>query len=227
VPADEILTLRLPATREDALWATLADAGRNLSGAVRLVVVRGAGADFFDGSAGSVAGPPHGLTALPTAPTASDAIGWLRRPDLVTVAAVSGRATGAGLDVAMACDLRVVADDAQLAASAVNDDPEHGLGLGIDTVARLGDVLGYSRALEFIATTRGVSGRQAAALGLANVAVGPAELDAAVEELIDGVLKTSRTTVTTAKAVLAAADADRRRRAADLAAGLRLAAGEI
>ena len=45
------------------------------------------------------------------------AIDWLSRPDVITVASVSGRVTGAGLDVALACDLRVVADDAQLAPS--------------------------------------------------------------------------------------------------------------
>jgi enoyl-CoA hydratase/carnithine racemase len=222
VPADEILTVRLPATGEDALWAMLADAGRQLTGAVRLVIVRGAGMDFFDGTAPRAAA----AAGLAAAVSTSDAVGWLRRPDLVSVAAISGRATGAGLDIAMACDLRVVASDAELAASAMNDDPERTLGLGIDTVARLGDVLGYSRALEFVTTTRGVSGRQAAALGLANLAVDPAALDTALEQLIEAVLKIPRTTVTTAKAVLAAADVDRRRRTDDLAAGLRLAAGE-
>ena len=228
VLADEILTLRLPASCEDALWATLADAGRQLTGAVRLVVVRGAGADFFDGTAAlRSAVPVRRSIGSEAAVSTAEALGWFRRPDLVTVAAISGRATGAGLDVAMACDLRIVTEDAQLAASDMNEDPERGLGLGIDTVTRLGDALGYSRALEFVTTTRGVSGRQAAALGLANLAVDPTELDAALGQLIDGVLAMPRSTVATAKAVLAAADVDRRRRTDELADGLRLAAGEI
>ncbi len=221
-----ILTLRLPVVGEDALWAMLADAGRQLTGAIRLVIVRGAGADFFDGTAALPAAVPVPRSAGSTPASTADALGWLRRPDLVTVAAITGRATGAGLDVAMACDLRIVTNDAELSASALNEDPESGLGLAIDTVARLGDVLGYSRALEFVTTTRCVSGVQAAVLGLANLAVEPADLDAALEQLIDAVLAVPRTAVTTVKAVLVAADADSRRRAGDLAAGLRLAAGE-
>lgn len=225
----ETLTLRLPVVGEDALWAMLADAGRQLTGVVRLVIVRGAGADFFDGTAAKSAGPvavPVTRSAGSTPASTADALGWLRRPDLVTVAAISGRATGAGLDVAMACDLRIVTNDAELSASALNEDPERELGLAIDTVARLGDVLGYARALEFVTATRSLSGLQAGVLGLANLAIEPADLDAAVEQLIDRVLAMPRSAVTTAKALLVAADADSRRRADDLAAGLRLAAGE-
>jgi enoyl-CoA hydratase/carnithine racemase len=213
VPPDEIFTLLLPATPEDSLWATLRAAGRELSGAVRLVVLRGAGADFFDGtrSAGSTAAD---------ATVVDDALRWLRRPDLITVAAITGRATGAGLDVAMACDLRVVADDAELAPSA--NDPERGAGLMVDTVARIGDLLGYPRALEFLTTGRSLSGAQAGELGLANLAVDRTEFDAAVDDLAAKVLSTPRITVTMAKAVLAASDARHRHHVDELTAGLRL-----
>jgi enoyl-CoA hydratase/carnithine racemase len=212
MPPDEIFTLRLPVAPEDSLWATLRAAGRDLSGAVRLVVLRGSAADFFDG--GSSAGTAAEVTVV------DDALRWLRRPDLITVAAITGRATGAGLDVAMACDLRVVADDAELAPSA--SDPERGAGVTVDTVARIGDLLGYPRALEFLTTGRSLSGAQAGALGLANLAVDRTELDAAVDELAANVLSTPRITVTMAKAVLAASDARRRHHVDELTAGLRL-----
>jgi enoyl-CoA hydratase/carnithine racemase len=216
LPPDEIFTLRLPASPDDALWATLRAAGRDLSGAVRLVVLRGEGADFYDGtssqaSAGSTAGGPA---------VVDHALRWMRRPDLITVAAITGRATGAGLDVAMACDLRVVADDAELAPST--HDPERGAGVTVETVARIGDLLGYPRALEFLTAGRSLSGAQAGTLGLANLAVDRTKFDAAVEELAAKVLGTPRTTATMAKAVLAASEAGRRHQVDELTAGLRL-----
>jgi enoyl-CoA hydratase/carnithine racemase len=217
MPADEILTLVLPAS-EESLWTTLAAAGRSVTGAVRLVILRGPGADFFDGAA---AGAPSAF------PDMSGALGWLRRPDVIALAAIRGRATGAGLDVAMACDLRVVADDAELAPSTkmTAATTEGELGVGVDTILRLGQALGYPRALEFLIAGGRLSGVQAAALGLANRSVEAGKLDAAVDDIVASVLGSPRATVTMAKAALSASDADRRA-VDDLIAGLRLTAGE-
>ncbi len=217
MPADEILNVVLPAS-EESLWATLTAAGRSMTGAVRLVILRGQGDDFFDGSA---AGAPSRF------PDMSDALGWLRRPDVIALAAIRGRATGAGLDVAMACDLRVVSDDAELAPSTkmTAATTEGELGVGVDTIVRLGQALGYPRALEFLIAGGRLSGVQAAALGLANLAVEAGKLDAAVDDLVASVLGTPRATVTMAKAALSASDADRRA-ADDLMSGLRLTADE-
>jgi enoyl-CoA hydratase/carnithine racemase len=217
VPADEILNVVLPAS-EESLWATLTAAGRSMTGVVRLVILRGQGDDFFDGLA---AGAPSRF------PDMSDALGWLRRPDVIALAAIRGRATGAGLDVAMACDLRVVSDDAELAPSTkmTAATTEGELGVGVDTIVRLGQALGYPRALEFLIAGGRLSGVQAAALGLANLAVEAGKLDAAVDDLVASVLGTPRATVTMAKAALSASDADRRA-ADDLMSGLRLTADE-
>lgn len=217
MPAHEILTLALPAT-EESLWATLTAAGRSMTGAVRVVILRGQGADFFDGSAEGAS------SRFPDMP---DALGWLRRPDVIALAAIRGRATGPGLDVAMACDLRVVADDAELAPSTemTAASTEGGLGVGVDTILRLGQALGYPRALEFLIAGGRLSGTQAATLGLANLVVEAGKLDAAVDDLVASVLSAPRTTVTMAKAALSASDAGRRA-VDDLMSGLRLAADE-
>ena len=153
------------------------------------------------------------MTADDDSPAA--ATEWLGRPDLITVAVITGRAAGAGLDVALACDLRVVADDAQLTPSG-----------SVGGVARLGELMGYSRALAFLVTGEKISGRDAVAAGLANLSVEPQMLDEAVADLVAAVLRTPREVATVAKAVLIESAAQRRRLADELVAGLRLAAAQ-
>jgi enoyl-CoA hydratase/carnithine racemase len=205
VPAPQVVTVSLPGGGADVLWEVLTAAARDLTGAARVVVLRGEGADFFDGAAADASSDEPPVAA----------IGWLGHPDVITIAAISGRATGQGLDVALACDLRVVAGDAQLAPSG-----------SVSGVARLGELMGYSRALAFLVTGAAISGQQAESVGLANLSAESAKLDAAVSELVATVLRTPREVATVAKAALRESGADRRRLAGDLVAGIRLAANE-
>jgi enoyl-CoA hydratase/carnithine racemase len=217
VNLDEIVSVRLAAGGASALWEVLTAVGRQLTGAVRVVVVRGEGADFFHDMASDPGPPPPG------------AVSWLRRPDLIAVAAIAGRATGAGLDVAFACDLRIAAADAELALTAGAAGTEgDGTGVepGLETVARLGDLVGAARALELALTGRRVSGLEAATIGMVNQAVRHDQLDHAVDAVVAAVLRRPRASVTQTKALLAAPEADRRRHTDDLVAGVKLASGE-
>ena len=92
-----------------------------------------------------------------------EAFTWWRRPDLVSVAAVQGHAVGAGFQLALACDVRVVADDVQLAMR------EPSLGLVPDLVGTwpLVQAVGYSRALEICLSGRWVGADEAVAIGIA------------------------------------------------------------
>jgi enoyl-CoA hydratase len=85
----------------------------------------------------------------------------LRQP---TVAAVSGNAYGGGLELALACDLRVVADDASLGLT------ETGIGTlpGWGGTGRLRDLVGAGRAKEMIFTGQPLSAERALAWGVAN-----------------------------------------------------------
>ena len=105
---------------------------------------------------------------------------WLRRPGIVSVAAVQGHAIGAGCQLALACDLRILTDDAQLRL------PEATLGLVPDLTgtSTLVELVGYSRALEICLTGRAVRATEAHAIGLANLVVPAAALDGAVADLI-------------------------------------------
>jgi enoyl-CoA hydratase len=86
------------------------------------------------------------------------------------VAAVRGLALGGGLELAMSCDLMVVADDARLG------QPEINLGVmpGAGGTQRLTRAVGKTLATEMVLLGRELSGGEAEAHGLANRAV-PAE----------------------------------------------------
>ena len=180
-----------------ATWAALRAVGEGMGDDVRVVVVRGAGRSFsagldrsmFDPSA-STGGGLGELGAMP-AELAQERIRgyqagfrWLRSPGIVSVAAVQGHAIGAGAQLALACDLRVFAEDAQLRL------PEAGLGLVPDLTgtSTLVELVGYSRALEICLTGRAVGAAEAVSTGLANVAVPAEQLDATVADLTAALL---------------------------------------
>ncbi|MFC9928277.1 enoyl-CoA hydratase/isomerase family protein [Streptomyces sp. NPDC127190] len=195
-----------------ALWRTLAEVGRLLPGSVRVVVLRGEGKSFSAGldrqmfTPEGIPGEPSfiqlarrddaGLDA--TIAEYQEAFTWWRRSDLVSIAAVQGHAIGAGFQLALACDLRVVADDVQFAMR------ETSLGLVPDLTGThpLVSLVGYARALEICATGRFVGAEEAVATGLANLAVPAAELDDAVRDLAAALLAPPRDAVVETKALL-------------------------
>lgn len=208
------------------MWEELRRFGSELPGDVRVVVVRGEGRSFSAGLDLSVAtfssdnsesttagGGNYGpgtfaeLVRLPPDECASriaayqQAFAWLRRSDLISIAAVQGHAIGAGFQLALACDLRVLAADGTLAMAEVT------LGLVPDLggTKRLVELVGYARALEICVTGRRLDAAEADRLGLANLVVPGAELDAAVRDLTAAVLAGPRDAVVEVKALLAGA----------------------
>jgi enoyl-CoA hydratase/carnithine racemase len=129
------------------------------------------------------------------------AFSWLSRPDLVSVAAVQGHAVGAGFQLALACDLRVIGDDAQFTMAEV----PLGLVPDLGGTRRLVELVGYSRALEICITGRRIGAAEAMSIGLANRCVPVAELGAAVEETARALLASPRNAMIEAKALLLAA----------------------
>ncbi|MFJ5293753.1 enoyl-CoA hydratase/isomerase family protein [Streptomyces sp. NPDC088348] len=215
------VTLANPAKRNaqsPALWRALTEAGQSLPGSVRVVVLRGEGKSFsagldrqaftpegFDGEP-SFLDLARGDDATLDAAIAEyqEAFTWWRRTDLITIAAVQGHAIGAGFQLALACDLRVVAEDVQFAMR------ETSLGLVPDLTGThpLVGLVGYARALEICATGRFVHADEAVRTGLANLAVPADELDGTVTDLAAALLAAPRDAVIETKALLLGA-ADR------------------
>ncbi|MEV5242642.1 enoyl-CoA hydratase/isomerase family protein [Streptomyces cinnamoneus] len=209
------VTLTNPAKRNaqsPALWRALAEAGRLLPGTVRVVVLKGEGKSFSAGL-DRQAFTPEGFDGEPSfldlargtdealdAEIAAyqEAFTWWRRSDVVSIAAVQGHAIGAGFQLALACDLRVCADDAQFAMR------ETSLGLVPDLTGThpLVSLVGYARALEICATGRFVHAAEAERVGLANIVVPLAELGAATDDLTAALLAAPRDAVIETKALL-------------------------
>jgi enoyl-CoA hydratase/carnithine racemase len=213
------ITLNRPEVRNaqtPALWRALAELGASLPEETRVVVVRGAGPSFSAGldrtmlGAGADAGDVEtvaGLLALDDAEISAtidayqQGFTFLRDPRFVSIAAVQGHAVGAGFQLALACDLRVVADDAQLCMK------ESALGLVPDLTGTkpLVESVGYARALEICVTARMVGATEAVAIGLALTAVPAAELDATVADLAGALTAALPGVVSETKALLSGA----------------------
>ncbi|SMC75190.1 enoyl-CoA hydratase/isomerase family protein [Pedobacter nyackensis] len=97
------------------------------------------------------------------------------------VAAINGFALGGGLELAMACHIRVASDTSKLGL------PEVSLGLipGYGGTQRLTQLVGKGRAIELIATADMIPATQAEKIGLVNHVVPQAELIAKAEELLN------------------------------------------
>jgi methylglutaconyl-CoA hydratase len=146
--------------------------------ALRVVIVTGQGTKAFCAGAdlkerarmdeGAVAGFHRAIRA------AFDGFESLPQP---VIAAINGVALGGGLELALACDLRLAAEEAELAL------PEVGLGIipGAGGTQRLPRLIGTGRAKELILTARRVPAAEALAMGLVAQVVPAAALgDAAL-----------------------------------------------
>src|SRR3954452_14910555 len=212
------VTLDRPETRRaqtPATWHALRIIGASLPSDVRVVVVQGAGGTFSSGLDRRMLEPagPDGETSLlqlldmpdgelaESIATWQEGFTWLRRPDIISVAAVRGAAVGAGFQLALACDLRVLADDATLAMR----EPSLGLVPDLGGTKPLVDLVGYPRALEICVTGRWVDASEAQRLGLAELVVPRDQLDDTVNDLVAALTAPIYGAVTATKALLQSA----------------------
>jgi enoyl-CoA hydratase/carnithine racemase len=126
------------------------------------------------------------------------AFDWMSRPDLVSIVAVRGHAIGAGFQLALGADIRILAEDAQFTMA----EPRLGIVPDLGGTKRLVDLVGYSRAAEICLTGRAVDAQEALRIGVASSVVPSADLDAAVDRTVAALLAVQRDASTETKSLL-------------------------
>lgn len=211
---DEVATITLARpdrlnSQTPATWTALIEARRALPGTIRVVVLRGEGRAFSAGLdrsliSGETTGGVLDLPKLPEAEATAQiaewqqAFDWSSRPDVVSVAAVQGHAIGGGFQLALAADLRIVAQDVQFTMA----EPMLGIVPDLGGTKRLVDLVGYSLAADICLTGRRVGADEALRIGLASRVVPNDELDAAVDETVRALLAINRDASAETKALL-------------------------
>jgi 2-oxoglutaroyl-CoA hydrolase len=183
---------RVSMRARDQLARTFDELGADA--AVRAIVLTGEGRAFTAGGdiAGFLDAEPETLSRLAWNVAAPE-----RCPKPV-IAKLRGYAFGVGLELALACDFRLAADDIELAL------PEVKLGMipGSGGTQRLARLIGLGRAKDVIMRGRRIGAEEALALGLVTEVVPAPELDAAVARLVDELAALSPLTLAMAKRVL-------------------------
>ncbi len=164
---------------------------------IRFVVLTGAGGAFSAGGdiAGFLERSPWEVSQLARAVAAPE------RCAKPVIARLEGYVLGVGLELALACDFRLAADDVQLGL------PEATIGMipGSGGTQRLARLVGLGRAKDIVMRGRRVHADEALALGLVTAVVPAAELDGAVGSLVEELSRHSPLALAMAKRVLNAA----------------------
>ena len=124
----------------------------------------------------------------------------LERSSKPIIAAINGFALGGGLELALACHIRIASDTARMGL------PEVSLGVipGYGGTQRLPQIVGKGKALEMILTARMVGSEEALSCGLVNQVVSSDGLLEAAQKMAGQIMKNSPTALSTAiQAVLA------------------------
>jgi enoyl-CoA hydratase/carnithine racemase len=174
------ITFSNPARRNAVtvgMWEAIPDAVARLAAAdtVRIVAVRGAGATFISGADISEFDSRRSdADALAhydrIARGAQDALYALTKP---TIAVVRGACYGAGVSLAVCCDIRIASDTARFAIPA----GKLGLGYRAAGVKKLIDLIGAARTLDLFYSGEPIDAARAQAIGLTEHAVADAAFD--------------------------------------------------
>ena len=186
-----VLTLANPAQRNamsdpmTAAWLRTIDQLAD-DRSVRAVVVTGEGSAFCSGgNTGWIASEPEAEVDYLRSRMIAFYRAWLsiRRLEVPTIAAVNGPAIGAGLCLALACDLRYAARSARLGAPFV----KLGMHPGMAATYLLPNVVGEAHARDLLLTGRVVDAEEALRLGMVSRVLPDEEFRDGVLEIAEGI----------------------------------------
>jgi enoyl-CoA hydratase/carnithine racemase len=201
------------------MWNEMRDLGSRLladPGDLRALVVIGEGRAFSSGidtsvfsagpagdqlAAGADAKHAHDDPVVAGILAAQDAYTWLEEAPFATIAAVRGYALGAGLQLALACDLRLLARGTQVGLLEL----QYGILPDLGGTQRLPRIVGPGRAKELIFTRAKIDAEQAEHIGLAERVVSDEELDDEALELAEKIAAQPPIAVRGAKRAMATA----------------------
>ncbi|GAC1409887.1 MAG: crotonase/enoyl-CoA hydratase family protein [Actinomycetota bacterium] len=190
---DDVVTLTL--NRPDVRNAMTADLTDEFTRAVedlrsdenlRALIITGAGSSFCAGGDLSFIKPGPGANVGDIRSKMRAFYGKflaVRSLDVPTIAAINGAAIGAGMCLALACDLRVAAQDAKISLGFTR----LGLHPGMAGTYLLTRLVGTARAADLMFTSRTIDGNEALSLGLVNRAVPREALLAEVRTLASSI----------------------------------------
>lgn len=182
------LTINRPEARNTLTLALADELARTVGqlsqdGECRVVVIRGAGTKAFS------AGFDIGSIGQTREVAADGSVSADRRLDVAfraiedapfpVIAAIQGYCIGGGFELALACDLRVVTDDAQFRMPPA----QLGWVYGLSNLSRFVAVLGASRARQVFLTGETIDARIALDWGIAHALCAASELDHRIEAL--------------------------------------------
>jgi enoyl-CoA hydratase/carnithine racemase len=198
------------------MWRELGDLGTRVGDDpdLRALVVIGEGRAFSSGIDTSVFTAPDptdsvlaGADGRHPDPTVAgilavqDSYTWLEEAPYVTIAAVRGYAFGAGLQLALACDLRVVARGTRLGLL----EHQYGIIPDLGGTQRLPRLVGAGKALQLIATASRIDAEEAERIGLAEVLVADEDLETSAAALAETIAAQPPLAVRAAKRAVHAA----------------------
>ncbi|HQR41466.1 MAG TPA: enoyl-CoA hydratase/isomerase family protein [Gemmatales bacterium] len=178
-----LLTLHRPQKRNAftlQMWEELRHLGDRLlvnPGELAVVIVRGSGGVFSSGIVTSLLTTPALSSGTVDVEKIQAAYRWLRQSPFITLAAIEKYAIGAGLELALWCDIRLATTGTQFAL------PELDFGIIPDLggCSLLPEVVGYSRAMELIVSARRFDANEAHHMGLIQEVVSPEAWTARLE----------------------------------------------